>query len=296
MQVKLCKKCGVEKPVDEMARQGKLILGKCKRCAADYVAARSKSFDPEVLRLRRLQKINLDAARQAGEKFFISVLPCPKGHLGLKTVSTQSCCECQKEKSLARYDRGDAYARKLSGFKRKIALQLGRTHYSTGIPCKNGHQANRLVSTRQCVECLAGRAPKRAKPLSEEASRRINAMRRSKAGRIRQRRYYKEVLSKCELHRIRSFMRACIRRCLIGKTGSTVELLGYTEKELRASLETKFKAGMSWANYGAWHIDHEVPIKTFIELDCYDPAIINCLTNLQPLWAKENLSKGSIFL
>jgi hypothetical protein len=50
---------------------------------------------------------------------------------------------------------------------------------------------------------------------------------------------------------------------------------------------------MSWSNYGRWHIDHKKPISKF--KDGSNISVINALSNLQPLWAKDNLSKGNKF-
>ena len=51
---------------------------------------------------------------------------------------------------------------------------------------------------------------------------------------------------------------------------------------------------MSWDNYGKWHVDHKKPISLFNK---NTPAhIVNALSNLQPLWAKDNLSKGKRLL
>jgi hypothetical protein len=59
-----------------------------------------------------------------------------------------------------------------------------------------------------------------------------------------------------------------------------------------AYLEAQFAEGMSWENYGEWHIDHIRPCASF---DLEDPVQQReCFhyTNLQPLWAKDNLSKS----
>ena len=69
--------------------------------------------------------------------------------------------------------------------------------------------------------------------------------------------------------------------------------LGYNNLKLKQRLECQFKDGMSWDNYGKWHIDHKKPISKFNK--CTDLKIINSLSNLQPLWAKDNLSKGNKF-
>jgi hypothetical protein len=79
------------------------------------------------------------------------------------------------------------------------------------------------------------------------------------------------------------------------KTCKTIEVLGCSPLELRLHLESLWTEGMSWDNYGfkGWHIDHKIPIALF-DLSCPEQMKI-CFhyTNLQPLWAKDNLSKGA---
>lgn len=84
----------------------------------------------------------------------------------------------------------------------------------------------------------------------------------------------------------------------ITKLGSAVKDLGCTVSELKAYLESKFKPGMNWTNYGhkGWHIDHIKPLSKF---DLSDRAqfLQAChYTNLQPLWAVENISKGNKYV
>lgn len=79
------------------------------------------------------------------------------------------------------------------------------------------------------------------------------------------------------------------------KSASTLELLGCTVEYLKFHLQSQFTEGMSWDNYGknGWEIDHFIPIKSF---DLTDPAQQReCFhwTNLQPLWAEDNRSKGA---
>ncbi len=73
--------------------------------------------------------------------------------------------------------------------------------------------------------------------------------------------------------------------------------LGYTVEQLMTHLESKFKEGMSWDNYGEWHIDHIVPQSWLPFNTMEEENFIKCwcLDNLQPLWAKENISKGNRF-
>lgn len=75
------------------------------------------------------------------------------------------------------------------------------------------------------------------------------------------------------------------------KTTKFYEYIGCNLIELKTHLESQFKNNMSWKNYGEWHIDHIIPLssaKTKEELYklCH-------YTNLQPLWAIDNLRKGN---
>ena len=67
--------------------------------------------------------------------------------------------------------------------------------------------------------------------------------------------------------------------------------LGYTRIQLRGHLEQLFESGMDWSNYGknGWHIDHVQPVSSF---PVGTPAaVVNALSNLQPLWQQDNLRK-----
>ncbi|RUM99024.1 hypothetical protein EET67_05135 [Pseudaminobacter arsenicus] len=76
---------------------------------------------------------------------------------------------------------------------------------------------------------------------------------------------------------------------------STFSLLGYTIDELKDHLGRQFLPGMTWENYGEWHIDHIRPLSSF-SYDTPDDADFKdawSLTNLQPLWKTDNLKKGA---
>ena len=77
------------------------------------------------------------------------------------------------------------------------------------------------------------------------------------------------------------------------KAGSAVKDLGCTIPELKTYLESKFQPGMSWDNwtFDGWHIDHIKPLASF-DLTDRNQLLEAChYTNLQPLWATDNLSK-----
>lgn len=76
------------------------------------------------------------------------------------------------------------------------------------------------------------------------------------------------------------------------KTGSAVRDLGCSIPELKQWLEKQFKPGMSWENYGKWHIDHIIPLSSFDLTNEKQVKKASHWFNLQPLWAKDNILKG----
>jgi len=77
------------------------------------------------------------------------------------------------------------------------------------------------------------------------------------------------------------------------KSSNTLKLLGCSLDILKSYLENKFKPGMTWQNYGEWHIDHIRPCASFDLNKKSEQRKCFHYTNLQPLWAKENLMKGA---
>jgi hypothetical protein len=73
------------------------------------------------------------------------------------------------------------------------------------------------------------------------------------------------------------------------KKSKTAEILGCNFNTFKTHIERKFTKGMSWSNYGKWHLDHIYPIS---KATSFEMALkLNHYTNFQPLWAKENISK-----
>jgi hypothetical protein len=80
----------------------------------------------------------------------------------------------------------------------------------------------------------------------------------------------------------------------ITKKNTTFEIVGCSPQELKEHLENKFVPGMSWENRAEWHIDHIIPLSSAkTEEELY---ILCHYTNLQPLWAEENLKKSNKIL
>ena len=87
-------------------------------------------------------------------------------------------------------------------------------------------------------------------------------------------------------------LRNQVRRYIVDKKGkSTEDILGETFDNVRLHLEKQFVEGMNWNNHGEWHIDHIIPLSSGSSEEEY--IKLNHYTNLQPLWATDNLKKGS---
>ena len=73
------------------------------------------------------------------------------------------------------------------------------------------------------------------------------------------------------------------------------EKLGYKPDELKEHLENLFEEGMTWDNYGKWHIDHKIPDSWFSYSSTDDVEFKECwaLSNLQPMWAWQNIDKNN---
>lgn len=95
--------------------------------------------------------------------------------------------------------------------------------------------------------------------------------------------------------RLTERLRNRIYQALVGLTKSrhSADLLGCSIDELKSWLSGWFQPGMSWENYGQWHIDHRFPCASFNLADPEQQRRCFHYLNLQPLWAKDNLSKGS---
>lgn len=78
------------------------------------------------------------------------------------------------------------------------------------------------------------------------------------------------------------------------KSSKTIDLLGCDIVFLKQYLESKFKDGMCWENYGlkGWHIDHIKPCSLFDFKNIEEQKQCFHYTNLQPLSAIDNLIKG----
>ena len=107
--------------------------------------------------------------------------------------------------------------------------------------------------------------------------------------------YQRERRKTDSLFKMKSYVRT--RMCVAfknkgyKKNSKTENMLGKSYEKVKKHIGRQFQKGMTWSNYGEWHIDHIIPLssaKTEAEL-----LKLCHYRNLQPLWATDNISKGA---
>lgn len=97
------------------------------------------------------------------------------------------------------------------------------------------------------------------------------------------------------IYRIKRALRARVSQAVKNKAqkaAGTSELVGCSIAQLIRHLEIQFQPGMTWDNYGDWHIDHIRPCASFDFSNPEHQRACFHYSNLQPLWARDNLTKG----
>lgn len=208
---------------------------------------------------------------------------------------------------------------------REDSIKAGLKTYFTGKPCVHGHLAYRRTYDHKCAECNRLKIAKwrkdnpdyevdryksdaeyRAKKISRASSYyeknkgRVNDRKKvyqaslcRETARKKSREYLREWRGRPRSKAI-LFMRNCLKRMMRYKNPTRTEkVIGYSRDCLVRHIEGRFAEGMSWDNYGEWHIDHIKPISAFVREGETRPSVVHALGNLQPLWASDNLSKSS---
>lgn len=253
-----------------------------------------------------MKKIILRAkAKALGLKRYFDGKPCPSGHIFEKLVANYTCIKCLKEKHLAhrRIKRSaEASAREAERVSAAnghhlphnptVAKNLGLNKYFTGKPCPKGHVAERWAGGG-CVICQRSAKPKN---VADHRAKKAKYARewRAKNG-DRSRKIVREKRKTDIQTKLRSVIRCRIKSALRGlvKSKSSIAYLGCSVAHARAHIEKQFKEGMTWENHAidGWHIDHILPLASFDLTDEDQRRRAFHYTNLQPLWALENLIK-----
>jgi hypothetical protein len=279
-----CTKCGINKPLTEFHRAARGLHGRqafCKECASEMARIRyeekSAVINAKTLAKyhQRQEPIRLEKAQQKALS---------------QACATKLCAKCRqiKDKSLfgrarERPDGLKPYCKvcsnNASGESRRRNLESSRKSVRDYYQ-KN--KAKRNAAGKIWREKNKERMALLVKRWNDENKERVRLNGLNYSRRIDQR------IRRTFSNRIRTLIRGGKQR------KSTFAIVGYTFDELKAHIQRQFTNGMSWDNYGEWHIDHIRPLSSFdiTSYESEDFKVAWSLPNLRPLWAKDNISKG----
>lgn len=242
--------------------------------------------------------ISRDEAISAGLKRYFTGLPCVKGHISERNVGRRNeCLECKrnadKEYAATRKTQKAEYDRQYRD-KNIVRIAESKRIY---------RQQQDADAVREYQAAYRKANAERLREYREENIERRRHVKREWDAKnkdhvtIYSRTYASTKLATDEAYRLAAKLRQRLAVAVRSgaKAGSAVRDLGCTIDDLKKYLEAQFSPGMTWQNWGrkGWHIDHKKPLAAF---DLTDPeqAKEAChYTNLQPLWYRDNLSKGA---
>lgn len=219
--------------------------------------------------------------------------------------NSRKCTTCLVEKPISQfYKKSDGYAAKCN-----ICMPIYmKALYQKHIDHRRNQAKNYAIKHKDIISKRAktyreNNKEERCKKTKEWRDKNIehcrnyrkkNAEKMAITSRNSRRKRYNE-LKNDVMFKLRALLKSRIRSGITGKgwckKKSSAEILGAPLEVVRKYIERQFKKGMTWENHGlnTWHIDHKIPLST---AKTEEEMITLChYTNLQPLWAKENLEK-----
>lgn len=215
----------------------------------------------------------------------------------MSTIILKICGDCKVEKPISEF-----YKKKVGkfgvGHKCKMCDDARKKKWNSENRERRREQSNQWA--RDNPEKIKASAKKWRENHREEKKTYDDEWRKNNPDKARstRRKASRQYRSKGQ-GRLAMAMSSAVNSALKGskKGRKTFELVGYSLAKLKRHLEKKFLPGMTWDNYGEWHVDHKVPKSVFnyTSPDHIDFKRCWALSNLQPLWAKDNLIKSNKF-
>ena len=230
-----------------------------------------------------------------GLKHYFTGKPCKRGHVCTRNTIDRKCLDCgalnQRKRRLDPFvmERERASDRKAwaESQSRREAKKASDKRRRSGEEYLSEQRASDREKYRSDEKFRASKI-RRASAQSKKNRHVLNAQAKKRFSE----KYHNDPIFKSS-HLLRALVSRVVKAAKTKKTINTFDLLPYTAAQFADHIERQFKKGMTWENHGDWHVDHIVPLDAFIKDGCFDPAIINSLPNMRPIWARQNLSKGS---
>lgn len=213
------------------------------------------------------------------------------------------CRACVNKRVREAYQKSDERRKKKREYRevnREEILKKGRVYWASNKKELNQKQREYYYSNR---ELIIKRNKEYYKNHIEACRKRSSEYRKNNKKKINKlhREYYHNKEKFNPFHRLNKNIRYWIWFSLKNKKEDkhTEDILGYKIiPDLKKHIESQFQSGMSWDNYGEWHIDHKKPRSWFNFTSYKDKEFKECwaLDNLQPKWAFDNRSKSNKYI
>ena len=179
------------------------------------------------------------------------------------------------------------------------ARRIGISHYFSGIECANGHFDIRNKNDGSCMACSREDSAKRRENPIYVMQERARGRERNKDPEVKEQNatYVRNRRRNDPIFRMRCNLSTGLSKALkkkgSTKDSTTMKLVGCDLQALVNHLESFFEKGMTWENYGQWHVDHIRPITSFDSTNHDQQKVCWNWRNLFPLWGEENKLKGN---
>lgn len=202
---------------------------------------------------------------------------------------TKKCCKCDKEKQLNCFHKQKASSDGHKSWCKKCTREYGKINKEKNKEKIKEQQKKYREKHR---ETLNKNRKEWGLENPDKVALNAKKYREKNRDKINQRRREKR---KSNINfRLRTIVSNRIRMALVrgSKNSTSYDLVGCSWENLKLYLEKQFLDGMTWDNYGKWHIDHIKPCCSFDLTDIEQQKLCFHYTNLQPLWAIDNLKKS----
>ena len=225
--------------------------------------------------------LSLAQAREKGLREYFTGKPCKHGHISIRKVSGARCCACKAQASERDYEQRKNDPKKLDVYRTRARNRMRSQRV----------EKPELVAARKKASLLKRRNDADYVSWADRNPERKRELLRNWAQSKRDCQDLTYRLRRSLSERVRLEIKADGTR----KGESTVSLLGCTIEEVRKHIESQFLPGMTWDNWSftGWHLDHIRPCASFDLTDPEQQKQCFHYTNLQPLWAKDNLEKSA---
>jgi len=241
-----------------------------------------------------LHIVSKSDAKAIGQIFYFTGSPCKYGHISWRSVGSSNCAECliafrKKPDVIARAREAERKRMEDPAHREKVNA-AGRAHHHKNrevvlekMKGRNAayYQANKERIKRQVSEYQASR-PDEHRAYKASWERKARRTRPEYAARATMRKLISRVCDRIQMSR--------------KDAGGTESALGYTTLAFKDHIERQFAKGMTWENRAEWHVDHIIPLASFDLSRSSERSAANALSNLRPIWAEENMTKGRIIM